>query len=59
MPIKFKLQNVVLLIIGLIGSYLILTSDKVKIDSYSLVVSILVGIFMIYLYFVFTRNREE
>ncbi len=59
MPIKIKLQNAALLIVGLIGAYLILTSDKVKIDTYSLAVSILVGIFMVYLYFVFTRNREE
>lgn len=59
MPIKIKLQNAALLIVGLIGAYLILTSDKVKVDTYSLIVSILVGIFMVYLYFVFTRNREE
>ncbi len=59
MQVKEKLQSAALLIVGLIGAFLILTSDKVKIDTYSLVISILVGLFLVYLYFLFVRNREE
>ena len=59
MPIKSKLQNVLVLIVGLIGAYLILTSDKVNVDSYSLVITILVGVFIVYLYFLLSRNRVD
>ncbi len=58
MPLKRKLYLALLVILGLTGVYLIFTSGRVNIDFYSLVLFVIVGGFMLYLYLLYFRQKE-
>lgn len=55
--LKKKLLYAVLVIIAGVGLYLIFTSEEFNIDFYSLVLTLLVGGVVVYLYLVY-RSRE-
>ncbi|MFO8192499.1 MAG: hypothetical protein R6U08_07010 [Bacillota bacterium] len=55
--LKKKLLYAVLVIIAGVGLYLIFTSEEFNIDFYSLVLTLLVGGIVVYLYLVY-RSRE-
>ncbi|MDY6826092.1 MAG: hypothetical protein SVV67_02785 [Bacillota bacterium] len=55
--LKKKLLYAVLVIIAGVGLYLIFTSEEFNIDFYSLVLTLLVGGIVVYLYLVY-RGRE-
>ncbi len=57
MPLKNKLQIGALVMIGLLGAYLILTSGRFQIELYSLILTVLVGGFILYLYFLYSRKN--
>lgn len=58
MTMKKKLQIVALVIVGLTGTYLILSSGRIQVDSYSIILSIIVGIFIFYLYFLYSGQNK-
>lgn len=56
---RIKLVLAVLLgIIGLIGIYMIFTSGQFEIDPYSVIVSLIVAGFIIYLYLIYFRGKN-
>jgi len=55
---KKKLQIVATVIIGLTGAYLILSSDRIQVDLYGLILAIIVGIFIFYLYFLYSAQNK-
>lgn len=59
MSLRKKLQNAALIIIGLVGAYLIFASDQIQVDSYSLILTLLVAAVAIYIYYMLARNRSE
>lgn len=44
-------------VIGLIGVYMVLTSDRFQTDPYSVILGLVVAGFVIYLYFMYSRSR--
>ncbi len=58
MPLKYKLQIVALVIVGLTGVYLVFTSDRIHVEPYSLVLSLIVGGFILYLYLLYFRHNK-
>ncbi len=52
------LLAVLLGIIGLVGIYMIFTSGQFEVDPYSVIVSLIVTGFIIYLYFIYFRNKS-
>lgn len=58
MTMKKKLQIVAAVIIGLTGAYLILSSDRIQVDLYGLILAIVVGIFIFYLYFLYSAQNK-
>lgn len=59
MSLRKKLQNAALIIIGLVGAYLIFASGQIQVDSYSLILTLLVAAVAIYIYYMLARNRSE
>ncbi|MBW6463812.1 MAG: hypothetical protein SCJ94_11835 [Bacillota bacterium] len=57
MPLKKKLYSAFLIVIGIIGSYLILTSGRFELDPYSVIVALVVAGFIIYLYLLYFRHK--
>jgi len=55
--LKKKLLYAVLAIIAGVGLYLIFTSEEFTIDFYSLVLTLLIGGIVVYLYLIY-RSRE-
>lgn len=58
MPFKKKLYYAFLILIGIIGLYLILTSGRFEIDPYSVILSLIVAGFIIYLYLLYFRPKS-
>jgi hypothetical protein len=50
--------TVLLVIIGLVGIYMIFTSGQFEIDPYSIVVSLIVAGFIVYLYLIYFRDKN-
>ncbi len=56
---RIKVLLAVLLgIIGLVGIYMVFTSGQFEVDPYSVIVSLIVAGFIIYLYFIYFRNKS-
>lgn len=53
-----KLQLAVVVLMGIVGVVIIYASGRIQIDPYSLILTIIVGVFIIYLYFLYVRNNE-
>ena len=58
MPRIKVMLSVLLVIIGLVGIYMIFTSGQFEIDPYSVIVSLIVAGFIIYLYFIYFRGKN-
>ncbi len=58
MPRIKVLIAVLLVIIGLVGIYMIFTSGQFEVDPYSVIVSLIVAGFIIYLYLVYFRDKN-
>lgn len=58
MPRMKVLLAVLLLLIGLVGIYLIFTSGQFDIDPYSVIVSLIVAGFIVYLYLIYFRGKN-
>ncbi len=58
MPLMKKLYSILLVVIGIIGAYLILTSGRFQLDPYSIVVALIVAGFIVYLYLLYFRNQS-
>lgn len=58
MPRIKVLIAVLLGIIGLVGIYMVFTSGQFEIDPYSVIVSLIVAGFIIYLYFIYFRVKN-
>lgn len=55
---KKLMVTVLLVIIGLVGIYMIFTSGQFEIDPYSIVVSLIVAGFIVYLYLIYFRDKN-
>jgi hypothetical protein len=58
LPRMKVLLAVLLLLIGLVGIYLIFTSGQFDIDPYSVIVSLIVAGFIVYLYLIYFRGKN-
>ncbi len=57
MPLKKKLLFVAFIIIGLVGLFLIFTSDRIDVDPFNLVLFLIVGGLIIYFYIAKLFNK--
>jgi threonine/homoserine efflux transporter RhtA len=56
MALKEKLYIAALVVMGLVGLYLVLTSGRIQIDPYSVILALLVGVFALYFYLISRRD---
>jgi predicted membrane channel-forming protein YqfA (hemolysin III family) len=57
MPLKNKIFTTLAIIFGAIGIYLVLSSDRIQMDPFSIVIFLLAGGVIVYLYLLYFRNR--
>jgi predicted membrane channel-forming protein YqfA (hemolysin III family) len=57
MPLKNKIVIVLAIIFGALGIFLVLTSDRVQMDPFNIVIFLLAGGVIVYLYLLYFRNR--
>ncbi len=55
---KKWLNAIVIAAVGLTGLYLIITSGRIQVEPYSLVLFLIVAGFMVYLYLIYVRRQE-
>ena len=58
MAFKIILSVVALVIIGIIGFYFVLTSDRIDADPFSIILYLFVGGLIIYFYIARLSNKE-
>ncbi|MDZ4132174.1 MAG: hypothetical protein U1E11_03475 [Dethiobacteria bacterium] len=57
MPLKNKIFTTLAIVIGAIGIYLVLSSDRIQMDPFNIVIFLLAGGVIVYLYLLYFRNR--
>jgi predicted membrane channel-forming protein YqfA (hemolysin III family) len=57
MPLKNKIVTVLAIIFGALGIFLVLSSDRVQMDPFNIVIFLLAGGVIVYLYLLYFRNR--
>ncbi len=57
MPLKNKIVTVLAIVFGALGLYLVLSSDRVQMDPFNIVIFLLAGGVIVYLYLLYFRNR--
>ena len=57
MPLKNKIFTVLAIIFGAIGIYLVLSSDRIQMDPFNIVIFLLAGGVIVYLYLLYFRTR--
>jgi predicted membrane channel-forming protein YqfA (hemolysin III family) len=57
MPLKNKIFTVLAIVFGAIGIYLVLSSDRIQMDPFNIVIFLLAGGVIVYLYLLYFRNR--
>ena len=57
MPLKNKIVTVLAIIFGALGIFLVLSSNRVQMDPFNIVIFLLAGGVIVYLYLLYFRNR--
>ena len=57
MPLKNKIITILAIVFGALGIFLVLSSDRVQMDPFSIVIFLLAGGVIVYLYLLYFRNR--
>lgn len=57
MPLKNKIFTVLAIVFGALGVYLVLSSDRIQMDPFNIVIFLLAGGVIVYLYLLYFRNR--
>lgn len=57
MPLKNKIITVLAIVFGALGIFLVLSSDRVQMDPFNIVIFLLAGGVIVYLYLLYFRNR--
>jgi len=57
MPLKNKIFTTLAIVIGAIGIYLVLSSDRIQMGPFNIVIFLLAGGVIVYLYLLYFRNR--
>lgn len=56
MPLKNKIFTVLAIVFGALGIYLVLSSDRIQMDPFNIVIFLLAGGVIVYLYLLYFRN---
>ncbi len=57
MPLKNKIVTVLAIVFGALGIYLVLSSDRIQMDPFNIVIFLLAGRVIVYLYLLYFRTR--
>jgi predicted membrane channel-forming protein YqfA (hemolysin III family) len=57
MPLKNKIFTTLAIVIGALGIYLVLSSDRIQMDPFNIIIFLLAGGVIVYLYLLYFRNR--
>jgi predicted membrane channel-forming protein YqfA (hemolysin III family) len=57
MPLKNKIFTALAIVFGALGIYLVLSSDRIQMDPFNIVIFLLAGGVIVYLYLLYFRNR--